>query len=225
MNEQDPEILTLLGRMNQWWTDNPFYIVRMETKGQFMDTMTMMYYFMDSSNRRLYRGETWTTVPFQAHFIFQTIDNVAYVQFPETKEFVANGAVIVFEAYIQSTLGALTQENVLLKASKLRELREVGGQRELRLVMDPRKLGVGPASADIELTIRYDDKPRVTSFDQIRMGLKQTTTFTYLTTKQSEVLPALPQLPPVEQVSPVANFDEALKRNMLYFRNLRTTEV
>lgn len=225
MNEQDPEILALLDRMNQWWSDHPYYIVRMETKGQFVDTMTMMYYYLGAGNRRLYRGETWTTVPFQAHFVFQSIDNVAYVRFPETNEYVANGAVIVFESFIQATLGELSQDNVLIKGSKLRELVQVGGQPELHVVLDPKKLGVGPTNADIDLRVRYDDQPRITSFDQVRMGLKQTTTFTYLTTNQSEVLPALPQLPPVEQIDPVANFDEALKRNMLYFRNLRTTEV
>ncbi|HAB17775.1 MAG TPA: hypothetical protein PLX89_06355 [Verrucomicrobiota bacterium] len=225
MNDQDPEILALLAQMNLWWENNPYYIVQMDTKGQFMDSLTTMYYYMDGTGRRFYRGETWTKIPFEAHFIFQNLDNVTYALFPETGDYVANGAVIVYESFIEASLGDLTQANVLLKAAKERSLENVGGQMELVLLLDPKKLGVGPANADISLAIRYDNRPRTTSFDQLRMGLKQTTTFNYITTNQNQVLTALPQLPPIEQVSQTLNFDEALKRSILYFRNLKGIEV
>lgn len=223
MNDQ--EILALLASMNQWWENNPYYIVQMVTGGQYIDTTTTMYYFMEAGNRRRYRGETWNRVPFEAHFVFQNIDGVTYFQFPETNEYVANGAVLLYENFVQATLGDLTQANVLLKASKLREIRQNQGKPELFMVLDPKKLGVGPSTADITLIVRYDNNPRVTEFEQVRMGLRQKTVFQYLSTNRDEVLASLPQLPPVEQVSQIVNFDEALKRNMLHFRNLRTQEV
>ena len=222
MNDQDQELVALLGQMNQWWENNPYHSVRIDTVGRYMDTTSTMYYYLDANNRRRYRGETRTKLPFESHFRFQVIDGVSYMDFPESGIYLANGSVIVYEAFVQATLGDLTQVNVLLNASKERSLRERNGNKEIVLIMDPKKLGVGPANADISLVIRYDARPQFTHMEQTRMGLVQNTTFTLLSTNQAEVLAALPKFAPTEQARQDFNFDEALKKDILYYRTLRS---
>lgn len=223
--DQDQEIAALLALMNKWWEDNPFYSVRIDTVGRFMETSTTMSYFLDANNRRRYLGETRTKQPYEAHFRFQVIDGVAYINFPESQTYFANGSIIVYEAFLQATLGELSQLNVMLNASKSRLLRERNGNRELVLVLDPKKVGAGPANADISLVLRYDERPQITHMEQVRMGLAQNTTFTLLTLNQGEVLGSLPTFAPPEQARQDISFDEALKKDILYFRMLRSQGV
>ncbi len=225
MNDQDPDILALLARMNQWWEDNPYHSVRIDTVGRYMDTTTTMSYYRDANNRHLYRGETLTKLPFESHFKFMVIDGVAYIDFPDSKSYFANGSIIVYEAFVQATLGDLTQVNVLLNGSKSRELRQRNGNQELALVMDPKKVGAGPANADIGLVLRYDARPQFTHMEQTRMGLVQNTTFTLVSSDQAQVLASLPAFAPIEQARQDMSFDEALKKDILHFRMLRAQGV
>ena len=221
MNDQDQEIIALLALMNKWWEDNPFHSVRVDTVGRYMETSSTLYYYLDSQNKRRYRGETRTKQPFESHFLFQVIDGVTYFNFPDSSIYLANGSIIVYEAFVQATLGDLTQVNVLLNASKSRSLRQRNGKSEWLMVLDPKKLGVGPANSDISVVLGYDNRPQITQMEQTRMGLVQNTTWTTLSTNQSEVLASLPQFAPVEQARQDINFDEALKKDILHFRMLR----
>jgi hypothetical protein len=217
--DEDARVREAFNSIKAWVDARPNHILRSETEGRFVKTVSTSYYYMVGGELR-YKVDGMTDLPNRGHMIFFKENNKFYAFFPETDGFVdATEIVTGYEGALFALHGILSFESILQGATLSRAIVEGEDGFELHLVFDAVRMGLNPPG-EISLILRADNDGMLKEVEQERLGITQKTVMTYLTFDATEVTASLPVTPDPAATPPQGTFDAEAQKNLLYFRLL-----